>query len=139
MLLELMDKLSDRRTLKVQVHMRRLTLLLEHGKGTNVGQKDTHQEIIQILALRGTLNPLDFGGDLFVGPTRNTSQQVLECTQYVFDLVVAFAKLTSRILQAPQAIRDLRNQNLTQMVLEVHLDELSRRHLFKSWKPNGAS
>ena len=139
MLLELVHKLGHRRTLKVQVHMGGLTLLLKHSKGTNVGQKDTHQEVIQILALRGTLNPLDLGGDLFVGPTRNTGQQVLECTKCVFNLVVAFAELTSRILQAPQAIRDLRNQNLTQMVLQVHLDELSRRHLFKSWKPNGAS
>lgn len=139
MLLELVNELGHGRTLKVQIHMRRLALLLEHGKGTNVGQKDTHEEIVQVLALGGTLNSLDLGGDLFVGPTRNTGQQVLERTQRVLDLVVAFAELTSGILQAPQAIRDLRNQNLTQMVLEVHLDELSRRHLFKSWKPNGAS
>lgn len=51
MLLELMDELGDRRTLEVQVHMSRLTLLLKHCKGTNVCQKDTHQEIIHVLAL----------------------------------------------------------------------------------------
>ena len=53
--------------------------------------------------------------------------------------MIAFTEFTSGILQAPQAIRNLWDKNLTQMVLEVHLDELSRRHLFKSWKPNGAS
>ena len=66
MLLELMNELGNRRTLKVQVHMGRLALLLKHRKGTNVGQKDTHQEIIQVLALGGTLNTLDLAGDLFV-------------------------------------------------------------------------
>lgn len=42
MLLELMHKLGHRRTLKIEIHVSRLTLLLEHRKGTNVGQKDTH-------------------------------------------------------------------------------------------------
>jgi hypothetical protein len=139
MLLELVNKLGHGRTLKVQVHVGRLTLLLKHRKGTNLRQKDTHQEIIQVLALRGTLNPLDLTGDLFVRPTRNTGQQVLERPQCVFDLAIPLTELTCGVLQAPQAIRDLRNENLTQMVLQVHLDELSRRHLFMSWKPNGAS
>lgn len=125
MLLEFVNELRNGRTLKVQVHVGRLTLILKHCKGTNLCQKDTHQEIVQVLTLGGTLNPVDLTGDLFVRPTRNTCKQVLECPQRVFDLTIALTELTSCILQAPQAIGDLRNENLTQMVLQVHLDELS--------------
>lgn len=139
MLLELMDELPHRRALEVQVHMSRLTLLLKHRKGTNVGQKDTHQEIVHVLALRGLLNALHLGIHLFRCPSRHLRQQVLEGTQDVLDLVIALAELTRRILQAPQTIRDLRDENLTQVVLQVHLDELSRRHLFTRRKLNGAS
>lgn len=53
--------------------------------------------------------------------------------------MVALAELTRGILQAPQTIGNLRDKNLTQVVLQVHLDELSRRHLFTRRKPNGAS
>ncbi len=139
MLVELVNELGDRRALKIQIHMSTLALLLENCKGANVGQKDAHQEIVHVLALRGRLNPLDLGLQLFLRPSRNLGQQVLKGPQNVLGLLIALTELTCGILQAPQPVCDVRNENLTQVVLQVHLDELSRRHLFRRWKPNGAS
>ncbi len=130
MLVELVNELGDRRALKIQIHMGTLTLLLKNRKGTNVGQKDAHQEIVHVLALRRCLNTLDLGLQLFLRPSRDLGQQVLEGPQDVLGLLIALAELTSGILQAPQSVCDVRNENLTQVVLQVHLDELSRRHLY---------
>jgi hypothetical protein len=64
-------------------------------------------------------------------PRGDLSQKILEGAKGLIHLTIAFTEFASVIVETPESIGNVRNENLREVLLQIHLDKLGTGHLLE--------
>lgn len=126
---ERLDELLQGRTIKLNVYMGRLGLL-EACEGADIAHKHTEQKILDIIALGCHRDTLDLLLKGILGPLGDAREEILECLEGLLGLTIPITGSLGVVVDAPQTICDVGDENTGEILTHRLFDELSG-HLFR--------